>query len=73
MMQTTRHDAAIVIPFPVRLRQGGATRFSPADMARHLRQTDPVRARHFALALHEDVAWANEDWGAFWAAVVRLV
>jgi hypothetical protein len=77
MMQTTHRDAATVIPFPVPLRQvvsnASSTFLSAADMARHLRQTDPKRARCFALAMHEGVAWANDDWGAFWADVVRLV
>jgi len=73
MMQTTHPVAATVIPFPVRMRQETSATFSPADMARYLRRTDPARARCFALAMHEDVAWANDDWGAFWADVVRLV
>ena len=45
----------------------------PAAMARHLRRTEPEAARCFAQAMHDDAAWANEAWGAFWADVVRLV
>ncbi len=77
MMQTTHRDAATVIPFPVQMRQvaptAASTALSPAEMARHLRLANPERARCFALAMHEGVAWANEEWGAFWADVVRLV
>ncbi|MEJ1976137.1 MAG: hypothetical protein WDN49_08595 [Acetobacteraceae bacterium] len=73
IMQTTQRDAATVIPFPMHLRQTTPAAFSPADMARHLRRTSPEGARCFALAMHKDVAWANDDWGAFWADVARLV
>lgn len=57
------------LPFP--LTDEPAT--DPAAMARHLRQTSPDQARCFARAMHADAAWANEEWGLFWAAVVRLV
>jgi len=46
---------------------------SPADMARRLRQTYSEDARCFAATIHEDSAWANERWGAYWADVLRLV
>ncbi len=46
---------------------------SPAAMAHHLRRVDPLLALCFAQAMYDRVAWANEDWGAYWADVVRLV
>lgn len=45
----------------------------PAAMARFLRRTSGEAARCFAQAMHDDAAWANEDWGAYWADVIRLV
>lgn len=45
----------------------------PAAMARYLRRTNGDAALCFARAMHEDAAWANEEWGSYWAAVVRLV
>ena len=47
--------------------------FSPAAMARYLRRTTGAAALCFAQAIYEDSAWANDDWGAYWADVVRLV
>ena len=46
---------------------------SPAAMARYLRRTNGEAALCFAQAIYEDAAWANEDWGAYWADVVRMV
>ena len=45
----------------------------PAAMARYLRQTSGDAALCFARAMHEESAWANEDWGSYWADVIRLV
>jgi hypothetical protein len=45
----------------------------PAAMARYLRRTSGDAAYCFARAMHEDSAWANEDWGAYWADVMRLI
>ena len=45
----------------------------PATMARHLRQSHAEDAYCFALEMQEQVAWANEAWGAYWGAVARLV
>lgn len=56
-----------VIAFPAR------TDFPPQVMARHLRRTSGQAALCFAQAMHEDAAWANEGWGAYWADVMRLV
>ena len=41
--------------------------------AHYLRRVDPSAARCFAEAMYEGAAWANEAWGAYWAAVVCLV
>lgn len=46
---------------------------APAAMAHHLRQVDPRAALCFAQAMYERAAWANEEWGDYWAAVVRSV
>ena len=46
---------------------------SPAAMARHLRRSGGEAALCFARSIYEDAAWANEEWGAYWAAVIRLV
>ncbi len=46
---------------------------SPAAMARYLRRTNGAAALCFAQAIYEGSAWANDDWGAYWADVVRLV
>ena len=45
----------------------------PAAMARYLRRTSGEAAYCFARAMHEDAAWANDDWGAYWADVMRLI
>ena len=45
----------------------------PAAMARYLRQTSGDAALCFARAMHEGSAWANEEWGSYWADVIRLV
>ena len=50
-----------------------ASALAPADMAGYLRRVDPLAALCFAQAMYDRVAWANEDWGAYWAAVVDLV
>ncbi len=47
--------------------------FSAYAMAKYLRRTSGSAARCFAQAMHDDSAWANERWGAYWADVVRLV
>ena len=46
---------------------------SPAAMARYLRRTSGDAAFCFAQAMHEDCAWANAEWGAYWADVMRQV
>ncbi len=47
---------------------------APAAMARYLRRTNGAAAALcFAQAIYEDSAWANDDWGAYWADVMRLV
>ncbi len=46
---------------------------TPAAMARYLRRTRGETALCFAQAIHAESAWANETWGAYWAAVVRMV
>jgi hypothetical protein len=46
---------------------------SAADMARHLRRSSGSSALCFALAMYENVAWANEGWAAFWADVISEV
>ncbi len=50
-----------------------STALSAAAMARYLCQVDPASAQCFAEAMYEGAAWANEDWGAYWADVVRLI
>ena len=47
--------------------------FPPHAMAQYLRRTSGSAAYCFARAMHEDSAWANEDWGDYWADVMRLV
>ena len=46
---------------------------SPLAMALHLRAAGGDAAFRFARAMHEGSAWANEDWGRYWADVMRLV
>ncbi len=46
---------------------------SPLAMALHLRAAEGGAAFCFARAMHEGSAWANEDWGDYWADVMRLV
>lgn len=46
---------------------------SPAAMALYLRRTNGAAAYCFARVMWEDSAWANEDWGDYWASVMRLV
>ena len=46
---------------------------SPAAMARYLRRTNGAAALCFAQAIYEGSAWANDDWAAYWADVIRLV
>ena len=70
----TTLSASTPPPSPVCFDLDAAPAFlSPADMARRLRQTYSEDARCFAAAIHEDSAWANERWAAYWADVVRLV
>ncbi len=45
----------------------------PLMMALHLRAAEGGAAFCFARAMHEGSAWANEDWGRYWADVMRLV
>ena len=70
-MQTTHANAGNIVAFP--FNQRIVRGLSPAAMASHLRRSNPLEARCFAKAMHEDAAWANEAWGQFWADVVRLV
>jgi len=70
----TTLSASIPPPAPVSFDLGAAPAFlSPADMARRLRHAYSEDARCFAAAIHEDSAWANERWAAYWADVLRLV
>ncbi len=46
---------------------------SPLAMALHLRAAEGDAAFCFARVMHEGSAWANEDWGRYWADVMRLV
>ncbi len=72
-MQVTQHQptqAMTVIP-SVLFSTNPAQ--SPAAMARYLRRTSGDAAFCFAQAMHEDAAWANEEWGSYWADVMRLV
>ncbi len=61
-----------VTGFPVD-RPVARNTLSPAAMAHYLRRVEPLSALCFAEAMYEGAAWANEAWGAYWAAVVRLV
>ena len=47
--------------------------FTPFAMAQHLRRTSGDHALCFAQAIYKDAAWANDDWGAYWADVISLV
>ena len=49
------------------------TPLGPAAMARYLRRVNGDAALCFARDLHEKAAWANESWGEYWAAVIRMV
>ena len=71
MIQATpQADSFMGFPVEVPLR---SIALSPAVMAQYLRRVDPRSALCFAEAMYERSAWANEDWGAYWADVVRLV
>ncbi len=72
MIQMPQGNYGNVVAFPESLDRTGPY-LSPAAMATHLKRTNPSNARCFAVAMHEDSAWANEDWGRFWADVIRLV
>ncbi len=67
--------SASVLPLPsASLELDGTPAFlSPADMAQRLRQVYSDDARCFAATIHEESAWANERWAAYWADVLRLV
>ena len=69
-MQPAQHQ---LIPacIPIPAMQGAF--LSPAAMAQHLRRASGPAALCFALAMHEEAAWANEQWGAYWADVIREV
>ena len=71
MMQAVP-QASGFIHVPV-VAAAASSALAPAAMAHHLRQVDPRAALCFAQAMYDRVAWANEEWGAYWAAVVRLV
>ena len=45
----------------------------PAAMALYLRRTNGDAALCFARAMYAESAWANEEWGSYWADVIRLV
>ena len=68
-MQVAQHQA-IKIAIPAVVLPGT---MSPADMACHLRRSSGTAALCFALAMYENVAWANEGWAAFWADVISQV
>jgi len=67
--------SASVLPFPaVSFELDAPPAFlSPADMAQRLRKAYSKDARCFAATIHEDSAWANDHWAAYWADVLRLV
>lgn len=71
-MQATHDKPGNIVAFPSSGERVPSA-LSPAFMARQLRRTNPLGARGFAQAMHEDAAWANEAWGRFWADVIRLV
>jgi hypothetical protein len=76
MLQTSRevvHQAGSNVVVLMPRRAAAADGFSPSIMAGYLRETNPLGARSFALEMQERAAWANESWGAYWAAVARLV
>ena len=66
------HLQSLKPEFPVAVSAAPAF-LSPAAMALHLRRSSGDAAYCFAVAMHEDAAWANEAWGAYWADVMRLV
>ncbi len=70
MQATPQADSVMGFPVEVPAR---SVALSPAAMAHYLRRVDPLSALCFAEAMYEGAAWANEDWGAYWADVVRLV
>ena len=69
MQPAQRQPTPAGFPVPAML----APSLSPAAMAQHLRRAGGSAALCFALAMHEDAAWANEEWGAYWADVIRAV
>jgi len=70
----TTLSASTLPPSPVSFDLDAPPAFlSPADMARRLRQAYSEDARCFAATIHEESAWANERWAAYWADVLRLV
>ena len=70
-MQIIDHTTTRPIPAPMLFAEDPAS--SPAAMASYLRRTSGDAAFCFARAMHEDSAWANPEWGAYWADVMRLV
>jgi hypothetical protein len=73
MMQTSHQIGGMAATLTARdaVMTGGS--LSPIVMARYLRETNPLRARCFALEMQEQAAWANESWGEYWGDVARLV
>ena len=66
------------VPLPMTAPENPAVRtglsgLSPAAMAVHLLRTHPASARCFAQAMYEGSAWANDEWGDYWADVMNLV
>ncbi len=61
------------IPNPAIVLPLNSSGFPPHAMAQYLRRTSGSAAHCFARAMHEDSAWANQDWGDYWADVMRLV
>ncbi len=72
-MQIAKHQPSQPIVSVASLLLSDDPARCPAAMARYLRKTSGDAALCFARAMHEDAAWANEDWGSYWADVIRLV
>ncbi len=69
-MQASQHGQSVQVisGMPVM-----ACTLSAAAMAQHLRRAGGSAALCFANTMYADAAWASDEWGAFWADVVREV
>lgn len=72
-MQVSQHQPTQPVIPPAAIVFADDPARCPAAMARYLRRTSGDAAFCFARAMHEDAAWANEEWGTYWADVMRLV